>query len=87
MNNISRIPEETGYINLIINSGHTFDSNGLECVIKPDGASVFVRTRATEDDFDNGFIVRQGEEFTFCGKIFVCAKEACRVYYMKYRTL
>lgn len=87
MNNISRIPDTTGCINLIVNTNALIDTNGLECVIKPVGADVFVATRQKENNYEGGFIVREGEEFTFCGKMYVYAKEECRVYFMKYRTL
>ena len=87
MNNVSRIPEETGSCSIISNVEVDIDSNGLECVIKPDGADIFVKTRPCDNKFFGGYLVKDGQEFTFCGKVYFYSNATCEVYYMKYRTL
>lgn len=87
MSNISKIPDNNGCLLIPANLFERIDSNGLECEIKPCGADVFVSVKQDDNAFLNGYLVKDGETFTFCGKIYVYAKQGCNVYFMKYRTL
>ena len=84
MTNITKIPDEARKVTLASGREVLLDTKGLDCIVKPDTADVFLKT---EEGSDDCFIIRSGEEFSFCGKAYLCAHNDAVLYCLFYRTL
>ncbi len=86
MKSFSKIPDATRCISLEASEGVTIDTKGLDCTVKAHGGDIFFKTAEKMPDSD-AFLVKDGEQIDFCGKIYVFAKQAVTVYCLFYRTL
>ena len=84
MINITKIPDEARKVTLQAGKELILDTKGLDCIIKPDKEDVFLKTVKGSED---SFIIRSGEEFSFCGKVYICAQSDAVMYCLFYRTL
>lgn len=86
MNGFSKIIERIERIDVISGVEFDIDTKGLNCVLKPMDADIWVCVRPGSAPNER-FMVKAGENLEFCGKIYFYASTSGYVSYYMYKTL
>lgn len=86
MGGYSRIPVKTKNEGVISNIEFEIDTQGLDCVIRAEGTDLFVYTKSGADQSEM-YLVKDGETFEFCGKIYYQVATSGTVYTFMYNRL
>ncbi len=71
----SMIPKKTVGLNLAENANKYVETKGYDCRLSVYSGEVYIKISELNRD-DDAFILKAGQEFLFCGKICVKAKQA-----------
>lgn len=85
MNGFSKIPVKINAIGVISGVEFEVDSKGLDCIIKPTETDIWVYLKSGKNA--ERFLIKAGESFEFCGKIYFSASMSGTVYCYMYQRL
>lgn len=86
MSNYSRIPVKTQNEGIISNIEFQIDTQGLDCVIRAEGTDLFVYTKSGAAKSEM-YLVKDGETFEFCGKLYYQVATSGTVHTFMYKKL
>lgn len=83
MKGYSRIIDKIENVPMVSGVVVPIDSKGLNCVIKPFGGSIEIGLSEGKTEYP----LNSGEEFEFCGKVFISSSSSPEVMAIYYHTL
>ncbi len=86
MSNYSRIPVKTKCKDALSAIEFEVDTQGLDCVIRADGTNLLVYTKSGAAKSEM-YLVKDGETFEFCGKLYYQVYTSGMVYTFMYNRL
>lgn len=86
MNGFSRIPVKIKSEGAISEVEFEIDTEGLDCILKPDGTDMLVYTKSGAENNEK-FPIKDGEAFEFCGKLYYTVATSGTVYFFMYNRL
>lgn len=86
MSNYSRIPVKTKSEGAISAIEFEIDTKGLDCIVRAEETDLFVYTKSGAAKSEM-YLVKEGETFEFCGKLYYQVATSGTVYTFMYNRL